>query len=131
MSHIDPAVAEEVRNTIAAYAQALDSGRTEDIVDTFTPDGVSDIQGVGTFTGHAELRAGYAGMAPTAPQLHLVGNVRVTSATPDEATAVSNVLFVRRGESGWTTHVIGRYEDVLRRHDGRWRFSRRITTFQL
>ena len=131
MSHIDSAVAEAVRNTVAAYAQALDAGQTEQIVETFTPDGVSEIQGVGTFTGHQELRAGYAGMAPTAPQLHLVGNVHVTSATPKEATAVSNVLFVRRGESGWTTHVIGRYEDTLRPHDGRWRFSKRITTFQM
>lgn len=131
MSHIDPAVAEEVRNTIAAYAQALDAGQTGDIVETFTPDGVSEIQGVGTFTGHDELRAGYAGMAPTAPQLHLVGNICVTSATPDQATAVSNVLFVRRGESGWTAHVVGRYEDTLRPHDGRWRFSKRIATFRM
>jgi len=131
MSQVDPAAAEAVRNTIAAYAQALDSGRTEDIVGTFTPDGVSEIQGVGTFSGHDELRAGYTRMAPTAPQLHLVGNTVITSAAPDEVTAVSNVLFVRRGESGWTTHVVGRYADTLRPIDGQWRFSKRVTTFQL
>ena len=61
-------VAEGVRATIAAYTQALDDGRTDDVVATFCPDGVCDIPGMGTHEGHDALRAAYAGLgAPPAP----------------------------------------------------------------
>jgi hypothetical protein len=60
-------VAEGVRATIAAYTQALDDGRTDDVVATFCPDGVCDIPGMGTHEGHAALRAAYAGWARGGP----------------------------------------------------------------
>ena len=118
-----------VQATIAAYAQALDSGRVDDLVDLFTPDGVSDIVGVGTFEGHDALRTAYAGFVPTRPQLHLVSNTVITSWTDDEATAISDVAFFQRGSSGWAVRVVGHYDDTLRHHDGAWRFQRRVTTF--
>ena len=126
---VDASVAAGVQSAIAAYAHALDGGRIDDLVELFWPDGVSEIVGVGTFEGHDALRAGYAGFAPTQPQLHLVANTVITSSTEDEATAVSNLAFLGRGEAGWAVHLIGRYDDTLRRHDGEWRFQRRVTTF--
>jgi hypothetical protein len=72
---------------IAAYAQALDAGRVDDLVALFTPDGLSEIAGVGTFEGRDALRAAYAGFAPKRPQLHLVSNTVITSWTDDEATS--------------------------------------------
>lgn len=125
----ESSVAAGVRDAIAAYAHALDAGRTDDLVALFCPDGVSDIAGVGVFEGRDALRAGYAGFAPTRPQLHLVSNTVVTSWTEDEATAVSDLAFFRRGESGWAVRAIGRYDDTLRLHNGAWRFQRRVTTF--
>lgn len=65
-------VAEGVRATIAAYTQALDDGRTDDVVATFCPDAVCDFGGMGTFEGHDALRAAYASWAPRGPQRHLV-----------------------------------------------------------
>lgn len=118
-----------VQATIAAYAQALDSGRVDDLVDLFTPDGVSDIVGVGAFEGHDALRTAYAGFVPTRPQLHLVSNTVITSWTDDKATAISDVAFFQRGSSGWAVRVVGHYDDTLRHHDGSWRFQRRVTTF--
>ena len=58
-----------VRAAIAAYTQALDDGRTDDVVATYCPDGVCDIPGMGTHEGHdadidalnAELLEGMAG----------------------------------------------------------------------
>jgi len=125
----DASVAAAVHGAIAAYAHALDAGRTDDIVELFWPDGVAEIAGVGTFEGHDAIRAGFAGFAPTQPQLHLVANTVITSSAEDEATAVSNLAFLGRGESGWAIHLVGRYDDTLRRHDGAWRFQKRVTTF--
>lgn len=118
-----------VQAAIAAYAQALDAGRVDDLVDLFTPDGISEIAGVGTYEGCDELRAGYAGFVPTRPQLHLVSNTVLTSWTEGEATAISDLAFFQRGSSGWAVRIVGRYHDTLRRYDGAWRFQRRITTF--
>ena len=48
-------VAEGVQRTIAAYTQALDDGRTDDVVATFCLDGSCDIPGLGSHQGHEEL----------------------------------------------------------------------------
>ena len=125
----DASVAAGVQAAVAAYAQALDDGRVEDLVELFTPDGVSDIAGVGVFEGRDAIRAGYAGFVPTRPQLHLVGNTLVTSQAATEVTATSDLTFFLRGKAGWAVQMVGRYEDTLRLHDGAWRFHRRVTTF--
>jgi ketosteroid isomerase-like protein len=125
----EASVAAGIQAAIAAYAQALDAGRTDDIVELFCPDGVAEIAGFGTFEGHDAIRAGYAGFVPTRPQLHLVGNTVITSWTEDEATATSNLALFHRGGSGWAVRLVGRYDDTLHRHGGGWRFHRRVTTF--
>ena len=125
----ESSVASAVRDAIAAYAHAIDAGRVEDVVALFCPDGVSDIAGVGVFEGHDAIRKGYAGFVPTRPQLHLVSNTVITSWSEDEATALSDLAFFRRGESGWAVRLIGRYDDTLRRYEGAWRFQRRVSTF--
>jgi len=126
---VDASVAAAVQTAIAAYSQALDTGRVDDVVELFWPDAVAEIAGVGTFEGHDAIRAGYTNFVPTQPQLHLAANTVITSSTEDEATAVSNLAFFQRGESGWAVRLVGRYDDTLRRHDGEWRFQRRVTTF--
>ncbi|MFI9834729.1 nuclear transport factor 2 family protein [Streptomyces sp. NPDC051913] len=125
----EAAVAAGVLAAIGAYAQALDSGHTDDIAELFTPDGVAEIAGVATFEGRDAIREGYAAFAPAQPQLHLTANTVVTAVSEDEATAVSNLAFFQRGEAGWAVQLVGRYDDTLLRHDGVWRFRRRITTF--
>ena len=66
-----------VRAALATYTQALDDGRTDDVVATFCPDGVCDIPGMGTHTGHDALRQAYTKWAPRRPQRHLVLNTVV------------------------------------------------------
>jgi SnoaL-like domain len=123
-------VAEGVRAAIAAYAQALDDGRTEDVVATFCPDGTSEIPGTGTFEGHDALRRAYARWTPQRPQRHLVLNTLVTDWDDHQATAISDVVFVLHTDRGWAIQLVGRYHDVLHHTDGRWRFHRRVTTFE-
>jgi hypothetical protein len=122
-------VAEGVRATIAAYTQALDDGRTDDVVATFCADGGCDIPGLGTYEGHDALRAGYDTWKPRRPQRHLVVNTLVTNWSEHEARAVSDVVMLLQGDAGWAVQVVGRYDDTLHRDGDTWRFHHRAATF--
>ena len=122
-------VAEGVRATIARYAQALDDGRTDDIVATFCPDGVSEVVGQGTFEGQDAIRAAYAQWKPRGGQRHLVLNTLVTDWSDEQASAISDVVFLFQGKAGWGIQLVGRYDDVFHRDGDDWRFHRRTATF--
>jgi hypothetical protein len=122
-------VVERVRATIAAYTQALDDGRTDDVIATFCVDGSCDIPGLGNHQGHGALRAAYAQWKPRRPQRHLVLNTLVTHWNDHEVTAVSDVIFMLKDASGWAIQLVGRYRDTLRQEDGAWRFSHRTAEF--
>lgn len=119
-------VSEGIRHTIAAYTQALDDGRTDDVLATYTDDGVFDMPGVGTFTGRSELAATYEGWKPRAPQRHMIMNTLLTSWSDDAAESISDVVFVVKGkDDAWSVQFVARYHDAFRHVDGRWLFSRR------
>jgi hypothetical protein len=120
---------EGIRATMAAYAQALDDGRSDDVVATFCPDGAIEIPGMGTHEGHAALRAAFTKWKPRRPQRHLVINTHVTDWNENEARADSDVIFIFKGEDGWSIELVGRYHDVLHQAEGTWRFHRRTAAF--
>ena len=122
-------VVEGVRAALAAYTQALDDGRTDDVVATFCADGACDIPGLGTHEGRDALRAAYAKLTPRRAQRHLVLNTHVTDWNEREATAVSDVVFLLLVESAWQIQLVGRYRDVLHLDGTTWRFHRREATF--
>jgi uncharacterized protein (TIGR02246 family) len=134
MSEIAPTMtyaeaAEGIRATIATYAQALDDGRTEDLLATWTPDGVFDVPGMGTYEGLDQLREMFSGTAPKRPQRHLVVNTAVVEWDGEEAKAISDFVFLQLTESGWSTQVVGRYNDTLLYDAGRWVFRLRALDF--
>jgi hypothetical protein len=122
-------VAEGVRNLIAQYTHALDDGRTDDVVATFCADGVVDLPGMGVHEGHDALRAAYGQWTPRRPQRHLVLNTHVTEWDEHEAKAVSDVVFLLLGRSGWSVQLVGRYHDALHHTDGAWLFHHRRAEF--
>jgi hypothetical protein len=122
-------VVEGVRATLAAYCQALDDGRTDDVVHTFCPDGGCAIPGLGTHQGQDALRDAYAGWKPARPTRHLVLNTLVTDWSDDEAKAISDVVFLVQGGSGWSVQLVGRYHDTLHHDDGAWHFHHRTAEF--
>jgi ketosteroid isomerase-like protein len=122
-------VSEGVRAAIAAYTQALDDGRTDDVVATFCDDGLCDIPGLGCHQGRAALRQAYGKWEPTRPQRHLVLNTLVTRWDGAEAHATSDFVFLLLGEPGWTVQLVGRYHDVLHRDGDTWRFHSRRGEF--
>ncbi len=126
---LDAGAVEGIRRTLAAYTQALDDGRTEDVVATFCSDGGVDIPGLGSFSGHDALREAYARVAPRRPQRHLVLNTLVVECTAEAATAISDVVLLRRREAGWGVALVGRYTDHLHPSEGGWRFHHRAAEF--
>jgi hypothetical protein len=122
-------VGEGVRTAIAVYTHALDDGRTDDVVATFCPDGGIELPGMGTHRGHEALRDAYSRWEPRRPQRHLVLNTAVTEWSDTEATAVSDVVFLLLGSSGWSIRLVGRYHDTLHHDGGTWRFHHRAATF--
>jgi hypothetical protein len=122
-------VAEGVRATIAAYTQALDDGRTDDVVATFCTDGGCDIPGLGRHEGHDALRAAYAKLTPRVPQRHLVLNTVIGEWNDHEATAVSDLVFLLKRDDGWAVQLVGRYHDTLHHDGAAWFFHRRVAEF--
>ncbi len=122
-------VAEGVRAAIVAYTQALDDGRTDDVVATFCADGGVEIPGLGTHHGHDALRTAYSGVVPRRPQRHLVLNTLVTDWNDREASAVSDVVFLLEDDAGWAVRLVGRYHDTLHHDGGAWRFHSRVAEF--
>jgi 3-phenylpropionate/cinnamic acid dioxygenase small subunit len=118
-----------VRNALAAYAQALDDGRTDDVVATFCTDGAIDMGELGTHAGHDELRAAYGRWIPRTPQRHLVVNTNITAWSEGEAEATSDVVFLLKRPDGWKVQLVGRYHDVLHEDGGTWRFHHRTAEF--
>jgi hypothetical protein len=127
LSHAD--VAEGVRAAIAAYTQALDDGRTDDVVATFCPDGSVEIPGMGDHEGTEALRAAYEVLRPRIPQRHLVLNTLVTDWDDHEASAISDLVFLLLRDGAWSVQLVGRYHDTLHRDGDVWRFHRRTAEF--
>jgi 3-phenylpropionate/cinnamic acid dioxygenase small subunit len=118
-----------VRAALAAYAHALDDGRTDDVVATFCANGAVDIPGMGTHEGSDALRAAYDQWKPRRPQRHLVLNTHIVEWDEHEARAVSDVVVLLQGNEGWAVQLVGRYHDMLHNDGGTWRFHRRAAEF--
>jgi SnoaL-like domain len=117
-----------VQAAIAAYTHALDDGRTDDVVAAYCPDGFCDMPGLGRHVGHEALRRAYGQLAPNGGR-HLVFNTDLVEWDDAEATVRSDVVLLMKGERGWKIGVVGRYDDVLHRTDGTWRFHSRVAEF--
>ena len=122
-------VSEGVRRTIAAYAQALDDGRTDDVVATFCADAKIDLPGQGVFEGIDAIREAFAGWVPRQPQRHLVTNTLVVGWDAERAHVISDLVFLLKGADGWSVQLVGRYDDMFRNDAGTWRIHRRRASF--
>ncbi|ONH30867.1 nuclear transport factor 2 family protein [Pseudofrankia asymbiotica] len=118
-----------IRDTIAAYAQAVDDARTEDVVATFLPDGSASFPGSEVLHGHDAIRATYSKLTPGVPQRHVVLNIHVTDFDGESASATSDLLFLVKAEKGWRVQLVGRYTDRLRASGEAWLFASRELVF--
>lgn len=123
---------EGIRDLLGRYTWSGDTGRTADVAECFTTDGVLDLgQHGGVLEGRAaiaaELDAVVARAAEAAdaasPVNHHVTSIFIAMADPTSATVRSYfAVHTDQGLDHW-----GRYRDevVMDPIDGHWRFARR------
>ena len=118
----------QIHELLALHGHLADEGRFDRLDELFTIDAVYDMSapGQGVFEGREAIRAAGAAMARAgrSPLAHFLTNVVVTETSDDAATARSKgVMIMADGQLLAVVH-----DDVLRRHDGGWRISRRTIT---
>jgi len=114
-----------IRDTVARYNHAGDTGRFDAMVECFAPDGELVIVGGDTHHGHDELRAFFSGVGGTAPGFtylrHCVTNLLIDVDDPRAATAASYFQVITDiGLDHW-----GRYRDRLTPVGDRWLLAQR------
>ena len=118
-----------IRDLGVLYARAVDDHDLDTLVAMFTPDGVFERRGVAA-TGRREIRAAYVASFDTyRTMLHTAAPRRGAAARRRHrrrAGRTGTRSWRRRARWCWRRY---RYEDDLRRVDGRWLFARRSITF--
>jgi uncharacterized protein (TIGR02246 family) len=117
---------EEVRELYSRYALSWDENRTDELAGCFTPDAVFESQR-GRFEGRDAILENMANVGKAlgdACQRHVTTNVNVRlEGDRGKGTAYFIYCVGRAGKLEVT--AFGKYEDELRRQDGRWFFCAR------
>ena len=111
----------DIQELMAVYSRCIDFGGWDELPELFTDDCTLDFgKLMGKHEGKDAVR-GFASMLKGAglTMRHYVTNCIITG-TGEEAEATTYVLAFT-GQLGSLTPTTGRYEDVLRKQDGRWR----------
>jgi uncharacterized protein (TIGR02246 family) len=122
---------EEIRTLLLDYGRFLDSRDLVAYSRLFAKDG-EWVGGFGSARGPEEILAFMQKNLGTGPNrgntYHILSNLEVV-ADRDNATAWSRWTFITPGADGKPViSQAGRYDDVLVREDGRWRFKRRVAS---
>ena len=128
------AAREQVRETIARYAHAVDRGKFDDAATCFTEAGVLEVVGTSRHEGRGAIVEMFAGagrkLASTSKKAlirHHVSSIQIdVDVTAGHAQASSYFFVVTEiGPDHW-----GTYRDTLQRDDatGRWLFTERKVT---
>jgi|RhiMetdeSRZDD1v2_1073273.scaffolds.fasta_scaffold1442348_2 ketosteroid isomerase-like protein len=120
--------AEQIRNLLVRYGLYLDQKNFDGYVSLFTDDGVLDAP-LGEATGPENIRAMLGNvLGPINAGFHIYANPLI-EVHGDEATSMSRFTYVQAIEGQLPeVRLVGHYDDVLRREDGRWKFARRTIT---
>ena len=121
---------EEIQNLLLEYGRHLDNRDFGAYSRLFARDG-EWVGGFGSVAGPANIQAFMEKNMGTAPNrannYHLLSNF-VIAVDGDAATAWSRWAFVVPGERGAVIAQAGRYDDLLVRENGRWKFKRRVAS---
>ena len=121
---------EAIRNLVGLHAQLTDDGLAEDRVQLYVKDGVF-IQGDQRFEGHDEITKAFsAGKDPARRGKHITSNM-VIDLKGDHADVRTDFIMVKPSAEGNTVLAVGRYYDILEKHDGKWLYRERKITFVL
>ncbi|MCS7477973.1 nuclear transport factor 2 family protein [Umezawaea endophytica] len=117
----------EITETLSLIGHLFDSGELDRLEDGFTPDAVYDLTdaGVGAFEGIEAMRQGALRLGAHNPVAHHLTNVVITVEDDIVIARSKGFILMAGGKVQSLTH-----HDVVRRHDGRWRVSRRVIKAQ-
>ena len=122
---------EAIRLLKSRYLRACDLKQPDAVRDCFSPDGVSiEYQGFPIFTNRDDFVATYEGMACHGGvyDIHHATNWDIELTGADEARGLWSLNFrtILTGPRQ-VTRLAVEYEDVYRRHDGRWWIYRSVS----
>ena len=116
-----------IREVMAAYCHALDSGRFADVASLFADDAVWTTD-YGEAKGPKAIEEMFRSVVPLkgeGPQRkHYITNI-IIRIDGDTARATSDYLVVREGDGGLLPVMGGRYKDDFVKHGDEWRFARK------
>ena len=118
----------EISETLSLLGHILDGGQLDRLEEVLTPDAVYDLTdvGVGAFEGVEGVRHGALQLGAGNPVAHHLTNVVITGEDDDVVSVQSKgLLFMADGTLGSLTQ-----HDIVRRHNGGWRISRRAIKAQ-
>jgi uncharacterized protein (TIGR02246 family) len=116
---------ESIRELLAAYARAADSGNAERFASLFAPDGVLEVHGMKPIEGRDAIRAflsGGKGSGEPVRLRHHLTNVSIAVESPSAATGECYfTVFTDAGVDHW-----GRYRDTYVGADDDWKIAHRL-----
>ncbi len=120
---------EEIRRLRDDYHGCINDGRFGEIVGLFTDDAHVELGYLATYTGRDAIDMGFRGMGERERFYikQFIHSHRI-DVDGDTGTGVS-YLEARYGRYGTSYLVSGRYDDIYRRVDGRWKFASMIAEF--
>jgi uncharacterized protein (TIGR02246 family) len=123
-----------IRDLMSAYCFHLDEGEFEKFAALFAVEGTFEPGPQGKYQGRAAIREFIASVVPGSGEgparKHCTVN-HLISVNGSEARANSYILVVREAENGIIPSLAGRYEDLLVKENGEWRFKVRKIHFDI
>ena len=118
---------EEVRELYSRYALSWDENRADDLAECFTPDAVFESQR-GRFAGREEIVGNMTNvnsmLGSKGNQRHVTTNMNI-HLEGDRGNGTAYFIYCVGREGKLERTAFGKYEDELRKVDGRWFFSAR------
>lgn len=123
---------EKARELYIRYAQIVDEGHHEELLNLFTPDGVFESSWLGRFEGHEGLRRNFEANQSRGirdyQMRHVFSNLNIKlDGDHGQADYYVSVYVTRDGVTQLLG--IGKSRDELRKIGGAWRFHSRHVTF--
>lgn len=115
-----------VKHLISSYATSVDGRQREDVLALFAAGASVTLNG-NTMDGNEKVAGWIDMLFQSPPGIHMTVNTVVDydPAQPNEASALSDVAFVRKLEDGWKVVAAGKYIDKCVQQAGEWLFSSR------
>jgi uncharacterized protein (TIGR02246 family) len=125
---------EAIRDLMSAYCFYIDDGEFAKFAELFTADATFEAGPLGKLQGRAAIQrfiessVPRRGEGPARKHCTLNHLIRVNGA---QAQADSYIIVLRDSDNGIIASLAGRYEDLLVKEDGQWRFKLRRIHFDI